>query len=134
MTPCLEARQKMKSSPLPDSNRPHLYLKEIRRALRGGERAIAELEAIQTMIPLPAPEDLDQMISGEMPLSKEAYVLTILQHAVLNLEKGTLDVRVCLHVDNFRRAKHRTQRRDFDLASGLKAVMESRKPEGDRKT
>jgi hypothetical protein len=122
----------MKRSPTPrdPDSRPHLHLKEIRRALRWGERAMGELERIQKMIPLPAPEDLGRMISGEMPLSEEAYVLAILQHAVLSLEKGTLDIRVSLHIDNFRKPKHRTQRRgrDFDLASGLLGVVKSRTP------
>ena len=86
---------------------------------------MAELERIQGMIPLPVLGELERMISGEMPLSAEAYVLAILQHAVLNLEASTLDVRVCLHIDNFRKAEHRIRRpgREFDLASGLKAVI-----------
>jgi hypothetical protein len=119
----------MKRSPVRRDPKSHLHLQEIRRALRPAERAMSELARIQKMIPLPSPEDLDRMISGEMPLSEEAYVLTILQHAVLNLEKGTLDVRVLLHIENFRKPKHRTQRRgrDFDLASGLEGVITSRK-------
>jgi hypothetical protein len=120
----------MKRSPWPrDPNRWHLHLKEIRRALRWGERAISELERIQESIPLPASENLERMISGEMPLSDEAYVLAILQHGVLNLEIGTLDVRVSLHIVNFREAEHRTQRRgrDFDPATGLRGAVEKRK-------
>ena len=70
------------------------------------------------------------MISGEIPFNDEAYVLTILQYAQIYLEKGTLDVRVCLQIDNFREAESRTQRlgREFDLANGIKGVMAGRNP------
>lgn len=119
----------MKRSAVPRDRKSHLHLREIRQALRWAERTMSELTRIQKMIPLPAAEDLEKMISGEMPLCEEAYVLTILQHAVLSLEKGTLDVRVLLHIENFRKPKRRTQRRgrEFDLALGLEGVIASRK-------
>ncbi|HEY0554847.1 MAG TPA: hypothetical protein VGG20_11315 [Thermoanaerobaculia bacterium] len=107
---------------------PELYLKEIRRALKWAERTLSEVERIQKKIPLPPREELEKMIAGKIPFSEEAYVLTILQFARLCLEQGTLDVRVCLQVDNFRKAEPRTQRpgRDFDLARGIIGVIDSR--------
>jgi hypothetical protein len=107
---------------------PELYLKEIRRALRWGERAMAELVRIQDLLPSPAGEELTRMIAGEIPLSPEAYVLAVLQYGVFHLEQGTLDVRVSLHADNFRKAERRRQRRGhgLDLATALKAVIAGR--------
>ena len=68
-------------------------LKNIRRELGRIERAKRKLKEIQRSIPLPSGQELEAMISGSRPLSKEVYVVAVLQAAELSLEEGTLDIR-----------------------------------------
>lgn len=107
---------------------PELPLREIRKQLGRAERVLKALIEIQRSIPLPPPSELEAMIHGETPLSAEAYLLAILQFAVLRLEEATLNVRNDLLKENFTKPALRDSRRrlDIDLASLINAVRMSR--------
>ena len=103
---------------------PNLPIQETRKQLGRAERVLKALISIQRSIPLPEPRELEAMIRGEEPLSEEAYLVAILQYAVLRLEEATLNVRNDLLKENFINParRDRKERMDLDLGTLLDAV------------
>jgi len=68
-------------------------VQQIRReAGRVGEAQVA-LERLQKAIPLPLPEEIEQMAEGARPVSPEAHLLAVLQAAIVDLENVKDDLR-----------------------------------------
>jgi hypothetical protein len=75
-------------------------LPRLRRALRKQiavlDSAVAAFQEGQAQVPLPDPEDLARMQRGEIPLTREAYLIGVYQKALVATEDLALDLRLAI--------------------------------------
>lgn len=64
-----------------------------RQVVRRLETVLEILQGIQSTIPAPTPEEVSEIRAGRRPLTPNAYLLGLLQRAILGVENVASDLR-----------------------------------------
>lgn len=78
-------------------------LKALRKQMQILEATVAVLEEGQALVPPPAAKEVDEMLEGKRPLTREAFLLGAYQRMIVGAEDLISDLRTVTHKTTLQR-------------------------------